>query len=163
MRIVIIADIHDNLVNLEKCLKWCLVNDIGTLIVAGDITNVETLKFISDNFSGRIVAVKGNCGLFEDEDVAEFKNVEYLGRMGRVELGGKSIGVVHEPFYIEEVKELGAVDIVFYGHTHKPWIEEKGGVIEVNPGTLGGVFQSATFSFYETESGKLELKILDRI
>jgi predicted phosphodiesterase len=54
-------------------------------------------------------------------------------------------------------------DIIFYGHTHKPWIEIKNDVQTVNPGTLGGVFTPATFAFWDTASGQLELKLLSLI
>ena len=53
------------------------------------------------------------------------------------------------------------IDIIFYGHTHKPWIETKDGVQIVNPGTLGGVFSRATFAFWDTEKEEPELKMLD--
>ncbi len=55
------------------------------------------------------------------------------------------------------------LDIIFYGHTHKPWIEEQNQIKIVNPGTLGGVFQKATFALYDTGDRKLELKILETI
>ncbi|MBL7058502.1 YfcE family phosphodiesterase [Patescibacteria group bacterium] len=161
MKIVIISDIHDNLTNLDLCLAWCKRESIETLICCGDITNAETVSLMAENFSNDIYAVKGNCGLFDDQEITQFKNIQYLGRLGRVNLGGKNIGICHEPFFIEKVRELGECDIIFYGHTHKPWIEEKGRTIEANPGTLGGVFQRATFSFYDTQTGQLELKVLD--
>lgn len=168
MKIVIIADIHDNLTNLKKCLDWCRDALVDVLICAGDITNGETVRFMSENFDKKVYVIKGNCGIFEESEINDLENIEYLGRMGRIELDGRWIGIVHEPFFIEEIKKEGKCDIVFYGHTHKPWIEEKVGVLEVNPGTLGGVFQRATFGYYETEGGlvskpKLELKVLDRV
>ncbi len=161
MKIAIISDIHDNLTNLNKCLDWCKENGIEVLICCGDITNLETVSFMASNFKKDIYLVKGNCGLFQDNEIAQFNNINYLGRFGCIELSGRKIGICHEPFFISKVKELGDCDIIFYGHTHKPWINDDNKVIEVNPGTLGGVFQRATFSFYDTKLNKLELKILD--
>lgn len=163
MKIAIISDIHDNISNLDKCLKWCKSSLVEVIICCGDITNAETVEYMATNFIGEILLVKGNCGIFEDNQIVGFKNINNLGRIGRVKLGGKNIGICHEPFLIEKVKELGVCDIIFYGHTHKPWIDEKTGVIEVNPGTLGGVFQRATFTYYDTSNSKLELKVLDLI
>jgi predicted phosphodiesterase len=51
-------------------------------------------------------------------------------------------------------------DIIFYGHTHKPWIEIKNGIQIVNPGTLGGVFTPATFAVWDTDKREPELKLL---
>jgi len=59
--------------------------------------------------------------------------------------------------------KIGPCDIIFYGHTHKPWIEEKNGVKLVNSGTLGGVFQKATFAVWDTDQDEPELKIIDLI
>ena len=52
---------------------------------------------------------------------------------------------------------------MFYGHTHKPWFVGKNDIIIANPGTLGGVFYKASFAVLDTDTGKLELKILENI
>ena len=176
MRIAIISDIHDNLVNLEKCLTWCVNNNIEYLICCGDVTNSETLEFLahfnkSVGNQWYIYLVKGNMEIFEDKEVEKYKNVKFLGRVGRFNLEGKNIGLCHEPFLIKKVKELGKCDIIFYGHTHKPWLsfakatESKENIESdtklINPGTLGGVFQKATFAVWDSGSGELELKILE--
>ena len=72
---------------------------------------------------------------------------------------GETVDVPALTRRIDKVKKLGHCDIIFYGHTHKPWIEDRGGTSIVNPGTLGGVFQKATFTFWGND--KLELKILE--
>lgn len=161
MKIAIISDIHDNLENLKKCLDLCKSENIDQIICCGDVTNVETLNFLSSHFENTIRLVRGNMEIYEDEELLQFKNIEYYGRVGRFDILGKKIGFCHEPFLFDKVLELGRCEIVFYGHTHKPWIEKKKGVQFVNPGTLGAVFQKATFSIWDSEKGTLDLKILD--
>jgi hypothetical protein len=161
MTTCVISDIHDNLVNLEKCLAWCQKEKIEALICCGDITNEETVEFISQNFSGPIYLVRGNMDIYEEGILKQFKNIKNLGRTAIAEIGRRKIGLCHEPFLIADVMALGACDVIFYGHTHKPMIEEREGIKIINPGTLGGVFQKATFAFYDTEQGILELKILE--
>lgn len=163
MKIVVISDIHDNLENLQKCLGWCEEQGIDSLFCCGDITNSETLEFISKNFLSDIYLVRGNMDIYDESEVEKYKNIKYFGRVGRFDLDGKNIGLCHEPFLIEKVLEKGDCDIVFYGHTHKPWIEKQKGVDTINPGTLGGVFQSASFSFWDTRKNILELKVLDQL
>lgn len=163
MKIMIISDIHDNLVNLEKCLKWCAGNSIEKIICCGDVTNSETLKTLSDNFSGEIFLVQGNGEIYEDEEVAILKNYTYGGRTAIWEIDGQKVGVCHEPFLIKEVFAKGSPDIIFYGHTHKPWVETQNKIQIVNPGTLGGVFTAPTFAVWDTKSGKLELKLLNTL
>lgn len=161
MLLAIISDIHDNLTNLEKCLRWCGENKIEELICCGDMTNSETLKYLSRNFFGRIHLVRGNIEIYDKEEVEKYRNIAYCGRIGYFSINGKHIGLCHEPYLIKKVLELGECDIIFYGHTHKPWESLSSGVKAINPGTLGAVFQKATFAVWNSESGELELKLLE--
>jgi len=163
MKIAVFSDVHDNLVNLDKFLKWSNNNNIKELLCCGDVTTVQTLEIVSKKFSGNIHLVIGNVDMFTEKEIANLSNVKCYGKVGRALIGGRQIGMCHEPFLIEKVLEIGKCDVVFFGHTHKPWIEEKQGVSTVNPGTLGGVFQKATFSVFETTKGKLDLKILNTL
>jgi len=177
MKFLIISDIHDNLVNLEKCVNWGRAQAIENAICPGDVVNSETLAYLSENFKV-IYLVRGNMEIYDETEVKKYNNINYLGRFGAFEINGKSIGLCHEPWYIKSVldkkapstssprPELGtkaeqACKIIFYGHTHEPWISEKDGVITANPGTLGGVFTKASFAVYDSESGQLELKVLE--
>lgn len=163
MKIAIISDIHDNSVNLEKCLKWCRENNIKELICCGDVTNSETLEFLSKKFTGKIHLVKGNMEIYNEKEVERYDNIKYYGRVGRAEINGKNVGICHEPYLIDYAVKRGLCDIIFYGHTHEPWIEKQDGITTVNPGTLGAVFQKATFAAWDSESGALELKVLELI
>lgn len=163
MKLAIISDIHDNLVNLEKCLTWCHAQQIEKIICCGDVTDLDTIKFLSANFSGEIYLISGNMEIFEPKEISGFKNINYLGRFGRVLIDNFNVGIAHEPWFITKVKELGDCSIIFYGHTHEPWIKKDNNIIEVNPGTLGGVFQRATFAVWDTKTKGIELKLLEEI
>ncbi len=164
MKIAIISDIHDNIPNLEKCLNWVKNEGIERLICCGDVVGMDTINFLATNFSGEIFLVYGNMELYDDNDLIRYLSIKYLGRYGAAEIDGHTVGLCHEPEYIPKVlAQNPGAKIIFYGHTHKPWIETKDGITLVNPGTLGGVFQKASFAFWETDSGSLELKILDMI
>lgn len=171
MKLAIISDIHDNLINLEICLNWCRASGVEQLICCGDVANAETLQFMSEKFAGPIHLIRGNVDNYSEQEIKKFQNIIYYGRLARFELAGKKIGACHEPYLVEKVLELGKVssakvlapkcDIVFYGHTHKPWESMESGVRVINPGTLGGVFAKATFAVWETEKEELELKIVE--
>jgi len=163
MKIVIISDIHDNLVYLETCLNWCRENKIETMICCGDVTTLETFKILRKNFSGEIHFVFGNIDMFKEREISGLNNVKCYGRIGIAEICGRKFGMCHEPFLIEKVLEKGKCDIIFYGHTHKPWIEDRNGVTWANPGTLGGVFQKSTFAVFDCETGNLELKATNEL
>ena len=59
-----------------------------------------------------------------------------------ITLGGKKIAVVHYPEKARALAESGKYEMVFYGHTHKPWEERIGQCRLVNPGELAGQRQS---------------------
>ena len=163
MTIAIISDIHDNLINLEKCLDWCRINKTKAMICCGDVTNSETIKYLSKNFSGEIHLVKGNVELYSEAELEKYKNITYYGKVGRFKVGSKTAGACHEPFYIEDVIKKGRCDIIFYGHTHRPWEEKRQGVKAINPGTLGGMFQKSTFATWNTKDDEIELKVMDTL
>lgn len=162
MKFFIISDIHDNLVNLEKCVNWGRGQGIANAICCGDVVNSETLACLAKSFE-TIYLVRGNLEIYDEAEVGKYDNIKYLGRLGTFELDGKTIGLCHEPWHLKSVLKIKPCQIVFYGHTHEPWIEEKDGVMLVNPGTLGGVFNKASFAVWDSEANKLELKILELI
>ena len=161
MKIAIISDIHDNLENLRKFLSWAAKDKPDGLICCGDITNSESLEVLASGFGGKIYLAKGNIELYEEEELENYKQIEYFGKIGNLKIDGHRVGFCHEPYLIDRILESDDWDIIFYGHTHRPWIEDREGVKLVNPGTLGGVFAKATFAVWDTKSGSLELKILE--
>jgi hypothetical protein len=164
MKIAIISDIHDNLANLKIFLIWAKKESVEKIICCGDVTNSDSVDFLAKSFGGEIILAQGNMEVYDDSILSNYLSVNYLGRSGVAEVDGIIIGVCHEPGYIPKVLERNkAVKIIFYGHTHKPWLETKDGVSLVNPGTLGGVFQKASFAVWDTKTGGLELKLLELI
>lgn len=162
MKFLVISDIHDNLVNLEKCVNWGRGQSIDNAICCGDVADGETLAYLAKSFKVMYL-VGGNMELYDESEIKKYKNINYLGRFGAFEVDNKTIGLCHEPSFIDKVLALKKCDLIFYGHTHKPWIEARDGVTTANPGTLGGVFTKATFAVYDSLSGQLELKLLERL
>ncbi len=163
MKLAIFSDSHDNLPNLEKFLSWCRGNEIEALIFCGDLANPETLSILASGFIGKIYLVRGNADIYDEDELIAYDNIVNGGRKAIFEIAGRKIGVCHEPFLIKEVFAMGEPDIIFYGHTHKPWLEDKDKTSLINPGSLGGGFTAATFAGWDTDKGWPELKILDLI
>lgn len=161
MKIAIISDIHDNIVNLKKFLDWSGKKSVDKILCCGDVTNEDTLGFLSEKFFGEIFLVYGNVEIFGEDFAKSLKNVNCLGRTGVIELDGVIVGMCHQPFLIDEVIEKYSPQIIFYGHTHKPWIEDRSSIKVINPGTLGGNWYQATFAFWDTEKKDIKLINLD--
>lgn len=161
MKIAIISDIHDNRINLLKCLNWCQENAVESIICCGDLTNDESLELLSKSFAGKIYLVEGNAEIYDADNLKKYGNIKLFGKRGRVEINGKKICFCHEPSLISDFFEKEKCDIIFYGHTHKPWEENKKGARVINPGTLGGVFTRSTFAFWDTGTEDIKLKLLE--
>ncbi len=168
MLIVITSDIHDNLANLDKCLNWCRKQDVEKMIFCGDLTTKETGHYLAANFAGEIFLVRGNLEIYRPGDLDDIPNLRNQGEIGFLELTNLNIGLCHESFKIARVFKKAAEqearpDFIFYGHTHKPWLEKRNETTIVNPGNLANTFYAPTFAVLNTETKKLDLKILAEI
>ncbi|MFA6994855.1 MAG: YfcE family phosphodiesterase [Patescibacteria group bacterium] len=165
MLIAIISDIHDNLPNLKKCLTWCRDHQIKKLIFCGDATTTETLAYLAVNFSGEIFIINGNIEISSTKKIKTYKHVNYYEEIAVKDIDKLKIGFCHEPQKIKKLIKLtgGNLDYIFYGHTHKPWLEKNGQILIINPGNISGTFYQATFAVLETVSRKIELKILTNL
>jgi putative phosphoesterase len=177
MRVVIVSDSHDNIINIDKMLKYVNGEKIKTMLHCGDVCAPAVLKYFAEKFKGDIYHVYGNVDGDREmmEKISqEFKDMYLLGDKGTPKIYGLKykIGMVHYPDMAKEMAKSRNYDIVFYGHDHKPWIanieikDKKTGkkkVQLVNPGTLAGLFQKATFAVWDTDKNKLELKILENL
>lgn len=163
MTIAIISDIHDNLTKLSKCLTVCKQRKISTIICCGDVCSLETLKFISSKFTGKVFLVKGNAETFSSAEVEKIKRIKYQGLLGYTKVGHLSIGFCHKPKNIKKLIEDHdfKLDLIFYGHTHKPWLETKNNVLHINPGNVAGIFYQSTFAIFNSKTRKLELQVIN--
>lgn len=160
MKIAIFSDTHDNLVTLEQALNWILKEKIKQIIHCGDLANSETLDFILERFPGRIDLARGNM---DRPELTSADRAVLHEPHGEIKVDGKKIAFTHFPEKALELAKKNEFDMVFYGHTHKPWEEKIGKTKLVNPGTLAGMFYKATFATYDTSSDQLELKILEKL
>ncbi len=167
MQIAIIADIHNNEVNLKKVLDFCAKNLIEKIICCGDLATQETLDFFCDNFTGEIFYVFGNMdnGQFSDFRFAsndsvngtQYKNAQVFKTYGEIKVDDKEIAFIHFPQEAKKLAESGKYNFVFYGHTHKPWEEMIGHCKILNPGNVTGDFYPPTFATWNTNDNKFEL------
>ena len=135
MKIGIISDTHDNVVNVKKALSEFIKQRVELIVHCGDIVAPKTITF----FVGLPVKfVKGNC----DGDIEMIKKKceegghEYLGVKGELEVDGKKIGVYHgtDASMLNDIIESGDYNYVLTGHTHSKRDEMIGKTRVINPG-----------------------------
>lgn len=161
MKIVIIADAHNNLVRLQRVLDYCQKEKVDGLISCGDLASMETLDFLIENFSGPIWHVLGNM----DKDFLQKKITEITQRenatifpdFGELVLQGNKLAFVHFPQKAQELFASKKYAVVFYGHTHQPWLEKSEGRYLINQGNVTGDRCPATFAVWEVEKNHFQL------
>ena len=166
MKIAIISDTHDNLATLDKFLGFIKKNPVETVIHCGDIAEGDTLKHLAKGYGGKILVAFGNMDYRDTVESAAKKlpdKVTLFANFGQAEIGGLKIGFCHHKEAALEYCHTRRFDFIFYGHTHRPWIEDIDGCQLANPGTLAGMFYKATFAMLDTETKKLDLKLVERI
>ena len=67
-------------------------------------------------------------------------SMKISGTFARIDLGGMRIGLVHgnDRELVETLTTSGSLDLLVYGHTHRPEIRKEGTLLVVNPGEVYG-------------------------
>jgi len=166
MKIAIVSDTHNNVKNFIKAINWINKKNIKIILHCGDLGDVNFLKDSLQNFSGEFFGVFGNMDFDNKILITEYNKIPRVkmdDKIFELKIDNKKIAITHKPVDARPLAESGKFDIVFYGHTHKPWEERVGGCRMVNPGELAGQLFRPTFAVYDVSSDLLELKILDRL
>lgn len=145
MRILIVSDTHGWDQNLEKLLEQC--GKIDLLIHAGDVQHSE--DYIRALAGCPVYMVAGNNDYFSGLP----KELEFM-------LGSHKVFLTHGHHYYvhsgcEYVRKAGkarGADIIIYGHTHRPFIEQGKDLVVLNPGSL---------SFPRQEDGRPTYMIME--
>ena len=161
MKFAIVSDTHDNIANFNKVIHWLNEEHIELILHCGDICNREIINEALNNFKGDIKFVRGN-GDFELDDIPEKMELS-LGGNPSTGLRARKIFFNHYPDIAKNMAKSGKYNLVFYGHTHRPWEEKIGESRLVNPGEVAGQRFKPTFAIYDTETDKLELKVLEKL
>ena len=129
MRVLIVSDTHGKHGNLDRAIAAS--GPIDVFIHLGDVEGGEVYMDAVLECEKHIV--RGNNDFFSDLPREE----EFL-------LGTKKVWICHgHNYYVslnpETIKEEGRarkVDIVMFGHTHKPYLDIDEDITVLNPGSL---------------------------
>ncbi len=151
---MVISDTHDNIENVKKFLNIAKEKGVTKIFHCGDII----APFLIPLFEGyEFYAVFGN----NDGEVLYLKTKagDSISKGPReIEVDGKKVVIMHEPFLIEAVAKSGMYNFIFYGHTHEIDIREIGNTLIVNPGEACGYLTGrATAVVLDPVSKKYEI------
>ncbi len=154
MKIAVLSDTHGNYALALKMLD--LLGDFEQIIHLGD--NSGDAEIIGLALERKLVIVSGNC----DTD----GNFPHLAGL---DISGKRILITHgDRFQVKsglaglfrKAKTCRA-DIVLYGHTHLANIEEKEGILFINPGTLKEAVGRQSIAVLQIEGDEARAEIID--
>ena len=123
LRVGLVSDTHGRL----SAALWDLFSGVSSIIHAGDVGESSVLADLET--IAPVLAVRGNT------DAA-------LGRLPEVlttDAGGLSIRVQHvvsdHTKKLERLAAASRTDLLVFGHTHRPFIQQIRGTLFVNPGS----------------------------
>ncbi len=133
LRVGVISDTHLNGVTRElEALFEDHLAEADVILHAGDVVSCEVIEFLQQKpFYG----VSGNM---DPPDVRAA-----LPGSCEIDLGSYRVGLIHGWGAAEGLEErvwdrFSNVDVIVYGHSHRPAVTTLGGVILFNPGTALG-------------------------
>jgi putative phosphoesterase len=134
MKIGILSDSHDNLIKLEKAIRFFNRNKVDFVLHAGDF--VAPFSVLRMN-----KLVCGWRGVFGNNDGEKNGlSIASKGRIGKGPLGlkleGRRIILLHDINTVNPGKE--DAECIIFGHTHKAQIIRRGALLLINPGECGG-------------------------
>ncbi|MBP3603531.1 MAG: metallophosphoesterase [Lachnospiraceae bacterium] len=129
MKVLIVSDTHRYNENYLRVLEK--VAPVDMVVHCGDIEGSEYL--IAQSAACPVQMVQGNNDFFSDlPREKEF----YIGKYKVWLTHGHTYGVMVSDRYIKMEAIERNVDIVMYGHSHRPVVDFGDGIIAINPGSL---------------------------
>lgn len=129
MKILIVSDTHKKHDNLVKILER--ETDIDLMIHLGDSEGYE--DYIAELVGCPLEIISGNNDFFSD-----------LDREKELQVGKYRVLITHGHYYyvsmgVEDLKKeaIGrGMDVVMFGHTHRPLLDYSRGIVTLNPGSV---------------------------
>ena len=166
-KLAVIADVHDNLVNLQKALSYIKKEKAEYLISLGDLQSLEAWQIL-DELELPVWAVMGNADkdIIGEKDLrATLKNIHFSANVATVELAKQKIIFGHYPEIIKKIilNYPDKYTLALAGHTHLPWEEKIGSTKLLNPGNIANIRCAPTMAIIDLENLKAKLILLNEL
>lgn len=138
MRIGVISDTHNHLLNTRRIVE--LLNDAGVerVVHTGDVTQAKTLRVLAE-LDAPLFGVFGNNDLERaDLDATCLQlGLHFVDPPLHLAWAERRIVVVHDPLDLDRAL-LSQVDLALHGHDHRHRAEDHDGALVFNPGECAG-------------------------
>lgn len=174
MKIGIISDTHGGLKAWEEAMKGPL-GDVELILHAGDLLyhgprnpfpkdyDPQTLAWAINHAHAPLLIARGNCDAEVDQLLINFPLMSpYVYCM----VDGIAVLMLHgedqEPEDLRALGERYQVNLLISGHTHRPYLLEKGPLVLLNPGSPALPKDAPpTMALLETEQKRVTLLDLE--
>ena len=123
IRVGLISDTH----GLLRAEALALLRGCDHIVHGGDVGGAAILDALRD--IAPVTAVRGN------NDKGAW--AETLAETQQIELGGVRLYVINDLATLDVDPRAAGIDVIVSGHSHKPSVERRDGVLHVNPGSAG--------------------------
>ena len=154
MKILVVSDTHGSFYELKKAIT--AEKPIDVLIHCGDICG-NLAHAIGARPGYHVYAVRGNCD-----------NRSSLPIKICIPIEGHRVFATHGHYYdvkhdvhldlLYHTARVEQADIILFGHTHRAFLEERDGVLLLNPGPCGSL--SASYGRLFLEQGEVYADIV---
>lgn len=149
-KVVVLSDTHGNVTDLIKI--QAIMAEADLIFHLGD--GYTDINKLGAEILKKTVRVGGNCDAFgEKEIVTEIEGVKVLLTHGDIYGVKTSLKRL-----IDRAKESGA-NAVFYGHTHRSFLETIDGITVCNPGNVYKYSVNKSFAYAVFHNGKITVAI----
>jgi hypothetical protein len=123
LRVAVLSDTHGLLRN--EALAFA--GGCDYIIHGGDIGSADILDRLSA--IAPLIAVRGN------NDRQSW--AAHLPHTEMVRVGGIFVYVIHDLSQLDIEPQAAGVNVIVSGHSHKPSVDHRGGILYLNPGSCG--------------------------
>jgi putative phosphoesterase len=123
LRVALLSDTH----GLMRAQARAFAVGCDYIIHGGDIGSAEILEDLAE--IAPLIAVRGNN---DREPWAA-----HLPETEMIRVGGAFVYVIHDISQLDIEPLAAGVQVIVSGHSHRPLIEQRDGVLYVNPGSCG--------------------------
>jgi len=130
---------------------------VALVLHAGDFVApfmIGTLKDLTAPLTGVFGNNDGDHALLLAK-CRQHPHLSIAGTFARVDAGGVTIGLLHghDRQLLETLCTSSTLDILVYGHTHKPEVRQQGSMLIINPGEVyGNLTGKSTVALLDTKT-----------
>lgn len=171
MKLMIASDLHGSAYYTEKLVNVYKKSGAERLVLLGDILYhgprndlpkeyapkkvIEMLNAISDE----ILCVRGNCDTEVDQMVLDFP---LLADYAVMFVDGRMFYLTHGHKYgVDNFHNVKKGDAIVQGHTHVPMLEDRDGILCVNPGSVSIPKENSSHRCLIYENGEFKEVVLE--